>query len=222
MEDLVAGMESFRLTEDHQNSPTGSNWQNGRQSPQGSIEGSYFEDSLEEIQGMQEGLIFENTRQRDPANQEHSRANREPEEDILSNLKKQTQEMPTRDDQLSDTDEETVNMLSTEELTQIEKTLPTAKQAKFLQLKAELRNVNSQLKTLCIQGQTLLGLGKPTLLAACKSKVEELRAEATALEEKIKELKIAHYLEEENNFDLPPLQFGKISGFNMKNFSHIR
>ena len=39
---------------------------------------------------------------------------------------------------------------------------------------------------------------------------------------KIKELKITHYLEEDNNFDLPPLQFGKISGFNMKNFSHIR
>ena len=52
--------------------------------------------------------------------------------------------------------------------------------------------------------------------------MEELRAEATGLEEKIKELKIAHYLEEDNNFDLPPLQFGKISGFNMKNFSHIR
>ena len=93
-------------------------------------------------------------------------------------------------------DEEYIQIITNDELNDIEANLPTAKKNKFESLKAKLKGLNSNLRSNCMTGKLLLQQERTeeneSLINSCKTEVENLQKEIYDIEQEIKHLKKIH------------------------------
>ena len=123
-------------------------------------------------------------------------------------------------------DHDEINIITNEELNEIESHLPTAKLVKFENLKAQLRGLQNQLKSNCMTGKLLLQQPKTTenerLIESCKKEVETQQKEVTELENEIKALKKLHpKLDDPYDFQIPDPKFGNLEKFQFQDFLQI-
>ena len=108
----------------------------------------------------------------------------------------------------------------------IESKLPTAKKSKFEHLKAQLKGMNSSLRSNCMTGKLLLQQPKTqdneNLINSCKKEVENLQKDIFEIEREIIDLKKLHpKLDDPYDFQVPEPRFGQVEKFNFANFLHL-